>query len=297
MNKKYYIQCEGQLIPLKKWIKENHQLIIGYVYDQKDITHRIEDKLEKLGWISIYDDDNHRQILTNNKPNQVLKHLNGNLETSNSRLKDSSVKLENKINEFNNLRTNMLNSINQFFQSIIKQPIELYSEAGLQHELALFLRNNFPDFNVRLEYPTTRIYSPTPSFVKKEIDIYITTKSGEKYVIELKMPKESGGTPKEMYHAIEDVKFLEQLRHHNMDGCYAVLMTKHVAFWQTKRADSQIYKIFNGETVNFQTLTKEEFPTFLKNSPEIQLSQTYQAKWNDIVDIHNNYWKYYVLEV
>ena len=191
----------------------------------------------------------------------------------------------------------MLQSITHFFQSIDEQPIELYSEAGLQHELALFLRNNYHDFTVRLEYPTTRIYKPTPSFVKKEIDIYITTKSGEKYVIELKMPKESGGTPKEMYHAIEDVKFLEQLRHHNMDGCYAVLMTKHVAFWQAARANSPIYNIFNGETVNFQTLTKEEFPTFLKNSPEIQLSQTYQAKWNDIVDIHNNYWKYYILEV
>jgi hypothetical protein len=191
----------------------------------------------------------------------------------------------------------MIQSITHFFQSINKQPIEFYSEAGLQHELALFLRNNYPDFTVRLEYPTTRIYKPTPSFVKKEIDIYITTKSGKKYVIELKMPKESGGTPKEMYHAIEDVKFLEQLRHHNMDGCYAILITKHVAFWQAKRADSQMYKIFNGETVNFQTLRKEEFPTFLKNSSEIQLSQTYQAKWNDIVDIHNNYWKYYLLDV
>jgi hypothetical protein len=74
-------------------------------------------------------------------------------------------------------------------------------------------------------------------------------------------------------------------------------MTKHVAFWQAARANSPIYNIFNGETVNFQTLKKEEFPTFLKNSSEIQLSQTYQAKWNDTVDIHNNYWKYYILEV
>jgi hypothetical protein len=191
----------------------------------------------------------------------------------------------------------MLQSITHFFQSINEQPIELYSEAGLQHELALFLRNNYPDFTVRLEYPTTRIYEPTPSFIKKEIDIYITTKNGEKYVIELKMPKENGGTPKEMYHAIEDVKFLEQLRHHNMDGCYAVLMTKHVAFWQAARANSPIYKIFNGETVNFQTLKNEEFPKFLKKSGEIQLNKTYLANWHSLVDIHNKQWKYYVLEV
>ena len=106
MNKKYFIEWEGQLRPLKKWILQNNQLINGYVYNEKDITHRIEDKLEQLGWNSIYDDVNHWQVLTNNKPNQGLKHLNGNLETSNSRLKNSSVKLENNVNEFNNFISN-----------------------------------------------------------------------------------------------------------------------------------------------------------------------------------------------
>ena len=65
VNKKYYIQCEGQLIPLKKWIKENHQLIIGYVYDQKDITHRIEDKLEKLGSKSVHYQSEVKMIFRN----------------------------------------------------------------------------------------------------------------------------------------------------------------------------------------------------------------------------------------
>jgi hypothetical protein len=64
MNKKYFIEWEGQLRPLKKWILQNNQLINGYVYNEKDITHRIEDKLEQLGWNSIYDDVNHWQILT-----------------------------------------------------------------------------------------------------------------------------------------------------------------------------------------------------------------------------------------
>jgi hypothetical protein len=64
MNKKFYIDWDGRLYPLKKWIRENHQLINGYIYEQKDITHRIEDKLEQLGWNSIYYDVNHWQILT-----------------------------------------------------------------------------------------------------------------------------------------------------------------------------------------------------------------------------------------
>ncbi len=64
MNKKFYIDWDGRLYPLTKWIRENHQLINGYIYEQKDITHRIGGKLEQLGWNSIYYDVNHWQILT-----------------------------------------------------------------------------------------------------------------------------------------------------------------------------------------------------------------------------------------
>ena len=51
----------------------------------------------------------------------------------------------------------MIEGINIFFNKIQQTPIELYSEFGLQHELAIFLRNNYPDLTVRLEYPTPRI--------------------------------------------------------------------------------------------------------------------------------------------
>ncbi len=63
-NKKYYIEFEGKLNPLKKWMLENHQHINGYVYNELDITHTIENKLKQLGWNSIYDELNHWQILT-----------------------------------------------------------------------------------------------------------------------------------------------------------------------------------------------------------------------------------------
>jgi len=102
MNRKFFIDWDGGRYPLLKWIRENHQLINGYVYVQKDTPQRIEFILKKIGWISIYDNVNHWQILTNNKPNQVSNHLNSNEAISNPRLKKSSVKLENKINEFNN---------------------------------------------------------------------------------------------------------------------------------------------------------------------------------------------------
>jgi hypothetical protein len=36
------------------------------------------------------------------------------------------------------------------------------------------------------------------------MDIYITDKEGRKYLIELKVPRENCGAPKEMFHAIDD---------------------------------------------------------------------------------------------
>ena len=63
----------------------------------------------------------------------------------------------------------MIDKLNRFFETIQETPIELYSEFGLQHELAIFLKSNFPNLRVRLEYPTPRIFNPLPHFIKKEI--------------------------------------------------------------------------------------------------------------------------------
>ena len=64
MNRKFFIDWDGGRYPLLKWIRENHQLINGYVYVQKDTPQRIEFILKQLGWNSIYDNVNHWQILT-----------------------------------------------------------------------------------------------------------------------------------------------------------------------------------------------------------------------------------------
>lgn len=191
----------------------------------------------------------------------------------------------------------MIDRINNFFNAIQQTPIELYSEFGLQHELAIFLRTNYPDLTVRLEYPTPRIFNPLPQFIKKEIDIYVTTQTGQRFVIELKMPKDNGGIPKAMYHAIEDVKFLEQLRQSNIDGCYSILATSCIAFWEAPRADAGIYQYFNGQEVVIQSIDLPQLPTFLHSKGQIQLANIYQANWQDYTDTTNTNWKYYVLNV
>lgn len=191
----------------------------------------------------------------------------------------------------------MINRINNFFNEIQQRPIELYSEFGLQLELALFLRTTYPDLIVRLEYPTPKIFNPLPQFIKKEIDIYITTRNGLRYVIELKLPKEDCGAPNEMYRAIQDVKFLEQLRQNNIDGCYAILFTGRQAFWQAPNTNTGIYQFFNGQHVNIQSLDIEHLPNFLQRKGPIFLNNNYQGIWNDYIDINNVNWKYYFLEI
>lgn len=191
----------------------------------------------------------------------------------------------------------MLDRINSFFTSIHQNPIELYSEFGLQHDLAIYLRSTYKDLTVRLEYPTSRIFNPLPQFIKKEIDIFITTQQGQRYVIELKMPKDDCGTPNEMYRAIQDVKFLEQLKQNSVDGCFSILMTERQAFWQASQANAGIYKFFNGQNVNIQTLDLAHLPNFLHKKGGIVLSKVYHGQWVEYTDSKNTRWKYYILKV
>lgn len=192
----------------------------------------------------------------------------------------------------------MRNRINAFLNFINTNPIELFSEAGLQHEFALFLRHNYPELTVRLEYPTTRMgFNGNEEFIKKEIDIYLTHKDGERYIVELKMPKFDCGIPAEMYSAIKDVKFLEQLKHNNIDQCFAILFTNHQAFWNAPRANAGIYRFFNGVGINIQTIEEIHLPNFLHIHGAINIVHNYQTNWENYTDIDNRNWRYYVLEI
>jgi hypothetical protein len=193
----------------------------------------------------------------------------------------------------------MIKRIEEFVKHINSHPIELYGEFGLQHELAFYFRNNYDDIKVYLEYPTTKIFgrSNTKSFIKKEIDLYIINSKNQKFVIELKMPKSDSGTPNEMYRAIEDVKFLEQLKLNNIDGCYSILFTNDVAFYNAKRANSSIYNKFNGKQVKINSLSIFEMPVFLHKKGPINLNNEYTSEWSTYSDINKQDWKYYILEI
>ena len=188
--------------------------------------------------------------------------------------------------------------INQFFNHIADNPIELYSECGLQHEMALFIRINYPHYRVRLEYHVNRIFeNPIVAFRKKEIDLFIIDTENRRYAIEFKLHKDPGGVPKAMYHAIEDVKVLEQLNELDIN-CFAVLVSSNQAFWNAQgAANPEIYQYFNGEQVTIQTIENNQMPYFLRAKGPIQLNGQYHANWQNYNDIEGLLWKYYVMEV
>ena len=68
--------------------------------------------------------------------------------------------------------------------------LELYNEAGLQHELAIFLRSKLEtNYRVQLERHVEDVTNIVENFKKKEMDVYIENISDptEQYCIELKV--------------------------------------------------------------------------------------------------------------
>ncbi|SDD33942.1 hypothetical protein SAMN04488104_102510 [Algoriphagus faecimaris] len=191
----------------------------------------------------------------------------------------------------------MIERIEAFFNSIQQNPIELYNEAGLQYELAIFLRNNYPDLNVKLEFPVSRIFQNQTQFLKKEMDLFITSADGLRYVVELKAPLGNSGVPNAMYKALEDVKFLEQLSDARIDGGFSILATPAPAFWNAPRVNGMLYQMFNGDTVNFEETHIEQLPAFLQSKGRIDLNNYHEAPWQTLTALEGTLWKYYIITV
>lgn len=144
-NRKYKIEFEGKLNPLKKWMLENHQHINGYVYNELDITHTIENKLKQLGWNSIYDELNHWQILTKSE-NIFSNDLKIIKNDSNSIPNNSKNEVKNKVNELNNFISHHEKSIE--FENI-RMNLEYYLNA-IKNLKSLGVIKNKRDFTSQI---------------------------------------------------------------------------------------------------------------------------------------------------
>jgi len=107
---------------------------------------------------------------------------------------------------------NTVSLIQEFIQKIIRKEIEIYNEASIQYELAIFLRNKLPDHKIQLERNVSYFGFAKNNFIKKEIDIVIFNyDKTDKSALEIKFPT-NGQYPEQMFSFCKDIKFLEQLK-------------------------------------------------------------------------------------
>jgi hypothetical protein len=99
----------------------------------------------------------------------------------------------------------------EFTDKIVRGKIEIYNEASIQYELAIYLRGILDNgYKIQLER-NIKYFNLYGDYIKKEMDIVIfTPDKKEKQCVELKYPTQ-GQYPEQMFSACRDIKFLEQL--------------------------------------------------------------------------------------
>ena len=191
--------------------------------------------------------------------------------------------------------------ISDFFSFAYSHKIELYNEYSLQHELGIFLRNQCTNYSVQFERNTS-FFGINTATVKQEIDIAVFDKN-EKFAIELKFPR-NGAYPRRMFQFVEDICFIEQLKHNGFAGGCAVVLVDDPKFYSNQKGlgVSGIYSYFrDGNSIQgviSNPMTKGPKQLTIKNS--------YNAIWNS-----TNFWdrdevadpiksvlaKYYIIEI
>ena len=174
---------------------------------------------------------------------------------------------------------------------------ELYNEAGLQHEILFFLRNEIGDnYKVYAERNISSLKKDISleDFNKKEMDIYIQSKdSNEKYCIELKYLT-GKAIPRRMSQIFEDIKFLQELKKElHFNECLFFLMTPQAAF-HTGTKEKGLYATFRNEEILIKNLNRDDLQDFLKpNFERFNIEGDYKTEWLDYDPKH----KYFFVKV
>ena len=173
------------------------------------------------------------------------------------------------------------------------EDFELYNEAGLQHELAFFLREKIKgsQYCLQLERNINGLRRPLSgkNFVKREMDIYIYQKDGkERYCIELKFPNK-GAFPRRMYQTFEDIKFIEQLKlQGNFEKVAMLFMTSLKGFRTSSKKDG-IYRYFR-EDHQISELDENEVPDFIRKDAKfepLEIYGSYPFQWKTFRNLYH----------
>lgn len=169
--------------------------------------------------------------------------------------------------------------VDDFWQYVVNNDIEIYNEFSLQFELGIFLRNRTELVNYKIQFERNVSYfGVKKSTVKHECDITIfNADKSEKYAIELKFPK-NGQVPEQMYSFIKDIVFMEQLKLAGFTDTYVLTVVDNKNFYQGKSTGEDIYKYFRN---NPQNITGKVYkPTGPSKKIEyLEVHNAYSVKW------------------
>lgn len=128
-----------------------------------------------------------------------------------------------KVSDFLGEKEKFEKLIEEFFEYLCKNELEIYNEFSFQHELGIFLREKLrnecedgKDYKIEFERNAKKYFNINYSFIngkgiKKEIDIAIYKNDHlQQYAIELKFPL-NGQYPEQMFSCIKDVRFMQEL--------------------------------------------------------------------------------------
>jgi len=189
------------------------------------------------------------------------------------------------------------------FINLIKrdQSIELYNEAGFQHELGFYLKQKLSDnYTIQLERNIEAIEGHK-KFIKKELDIFIRhNKTNEKYCIEIKTPVNKQ-IPRIMQKSFQDIKFLEQLKSKGFKECFFIFLSLNKSFWNSPQKPERIYEYFNEPFAEFKTITENDVPPFIKKDAikgvVVELDGEYEAEWDILRQDNKADWRYFILHL
>jgi hypothetical protein len=155
-----------------------------------------------------------------------------------------------------------LSTLNEFLTSSTERlernkTIEIYSEAGLQHQLALYL--NQKGYNVQLELNVNILQiEPNDDLGKKEIDL-VAVKGNKRYVVEIKLIKPNSGRPNLLYGVLEDLEFCENLSSDKSIESY-ILCVNIDARLPYYRGAFKLGKMFKNDEQNLRSVSVNDMP-------------------------------------
>ena len=171
--------------------------------------------------------------------------------------------------------------LTDFTEMISDSSVAVYNEAGIQFELAIFLREKIKgNYSIQLERNIDYFGMDKRKFLKKEMDIVVfSNDKKERHCIELKFPT-NGQYPEQMFNACKDVSFLEQLTEAGFNNSYFLFFTEDKNFYDSQqvRKHNGIYKLFRDQK---EIKGKIEKPTGEKKQ-FLEIHGKYKMNWKDL---------------